>query len=153
MQGAGHATTETDEFDRQSLRTARCRKWLAAAVLQRPFAAASAAPQGSKPALQTVLVPGTGLEPVSLSAADFKSAMFTNFITRAKRGLYRARAAERTHIRMPAQCPEAQGTGAATNFAVSCAPWFAIAANKHADGAKPRIGLPFFGQASTGTRR
>jgi hypothetical protein len=29
------------------------------------------------------LVPGTGLEPASREAADFKSAMFTNFITPA----------------------------------------------------------------------
>jgi hypothetical protein len=31
------------------------------------------------------MVPGTGLEPASLAAADFKSAMFTNFITPAER--------------------------------------------------------------------
>ena len=30
-----------------------------------------------------VVVPGTGLEPVSLAAADFKSAVYTNFTTRA----------------------------------------------------------------------
>ncbi len=29
------------------------------------------------------MVPGTGLEPVSLAAADFKSAVYTNFTTRA----------------------------------------------------------------------
>ncbi len=29
------------------------------------------------------MVPGTGLEPASREAADFKSAMFTNFITPA----------------------------------------------------------------------
>ncbi len=29
------------------------------------------------------MVPGTGLEPASPKAADFKSAMFTNFITPA----------------------------------------------------------------------
>jgi hypothetical protein len=31
------------------------------------------------------LVPGTGLEPASREAADFKSAMFTNFIIPAGR--------------------------------------------------------------------
>lgn len=29
------------------------------------------------------MVPGTGVEPVSLEAADFKSAAFTSFATRA----------------------------------------------------------------------
>ena len=32
------------------------------------------------------MVPGTGLEPASREAADFKSAMFTNFITPARVG-------------------------------------------------------------------
>ena len=32
---------------------------------------------------QWSVVPGTGLEPVSLAAADFKSAVYTNFTTRA----------------------------------------------------------------------
>lgn len=33
--------------------------------------------------LEYFLVPGIGLEPTSREAADFKSAMFTNFITPA----------------------------------------------------------------------
>lgn len=34
--------------------------------------------------LEALVVPGTGLEPASPKAADFKSAMFTNFITPAR---------------------------------------------------------------------
>jgi hypothetical protein len=34
------------------------------------------------------MVPGTGLEPASREAADFKSAMFTNFITPAGRSRF-----------------------------------------------------------------
>ena len=37
--------------------------------------------------LDRMLVPGTGLEPVSLAAADFKSAVYTSFTTRAGGGL------------------------------------------------------------------
>lgn len=33
------------------------------------------------------MVPRTGLEPVSLAAADFKSAVYTSFTTRAGGGL------------------------------------------------------------------
>lgn len=33
--------------------------------------------------VQSEVVPGTGLEPVTLARADFKSAVFTNFTTRA----------------------------------------------------------------------
>ena len=34
----------------------------------------------------SLMVPGTGLEPVSHAAADFKSAVYTNFTIRASRG-------------------------------------------------------------------
>ena len=33
--------------------------------------------------VENLVVPGNGLEPSSLAAADFKSAVFTNFTTRA----------------------------------------------------------------------
>ena len=36
-----------------------------------------------------LVVPRTGLEPARISPADFKSAVFTNFTTRAAAGLYR----------------------------------------------------------------
>jgi hypothetical protein len=51
--------------------------------------------------LEDFLVPGTGLEPASCEAADFKSAMFTNFITPAGGAI--ARGGEFYHC--PASAP------------------------------------------------
>ncbi|CAB1368033.1 protein of unknown function [Denitratisoma oestradiolicum] len=58
-----------------------------------PEKAAIIASQASRPALGpaqmpafqslVTVVPGNGLEPSGLAAADFKSAVFTNFTTRA----------------------------------------------------------------------
>lgn len=45
-------------------------------------------PNGS---VKMPVVPGTGLEPASREAADFKSAMFTNFITPAGVAIARGR--------------------------------------------------------------
>ena len=41
------------------------------------------------------MVPGTGIEPVRLSAPDFKSGMSTNFITRARVNTQSVRAESR----------------------------------------------------------